>query len=313
MSKRKKAVLAVVLVLAVLLASAVAFYAHFIMNAGQTIETLQNLVEGNGYEITADCTMTFEPSDQLKPVTDLVQKILNTDSLTAKFTASGESAQTNLKLQLKEDLTDEQNTLTTFYLVDGTCYFGIDSIISALAGDEIDKSFLLKVAYNGWIKDHCVTLEQLTRLIYDLTGVTVENTLKMPGGMDAVLFLIEPDHLFDPKLWSAVKVSNKTDGASEFTIDADYFAQLVGIEPDQADANFSFLVDKEDNYTFTLTMTVSDGNGNQIQTEVHATANKLAQQNAITAPELLLTDEQIEQLKDLAEPFIANIKKQQDK
>ena len=193
--------------------------------------------------------------------------------------------------------------------MDGKCYFGIDSIISALAGDEIDKSFLLKAAYNGWIKDHCVTLEQLTSLIYDLTGVTVENPLKMPGGMDAVLFLAEPDHLFDPKLWSAVKVSGKNDGASEFTIDADYFAQLVGIQPKQADAKLSFFVDKEDNYTFTLTITISDDDGNCLQTEVHAAANKLDEQNTITAPKLLLTDEQIEQLKDLAEPFIDSIKK----
>jgi flagellar basal body-associated protein FliL len=309
MSKRKKIVLVVLIALAVLFAGAVVFYVHFFMNAGQTIETLQKLVEGNGYEITADCTLTFEPSDKLKPVADLIQEILNTDSLTAEFTAAGESAQKNLKLQLKENMTEEQNALTTFYLVDGNCYFGIDSIISALAGDEIDKSFLLKIAYNGWIKDHCVTMEQLTNLIYDLTGVTVENPLKMPGGMDAVLFLIEPEHLFDPKLWSTVKVRNKTDGASEFTIDTDYFAQLVGIEPEQADANFSFWVDKEDNYTFTLTVTVSDGDGNQIQADVHATANKLVQQNTITAPELLLTDEQIDQLKDLAEPFIDSIKK----
>ena len=136
MSKRKKAVLAVGLVLAAFLIGAIIFYMHFIMNAGQTIETLQKLVAGNGYDITADCA------------------------------------------------------LTTFYLVDGKCYFGIDSIISAFASDEIDKSFLLKAAYNGWIKDHCVTLEQLTSLIYDLTGVTVENSLKMPGGMDAVLFLV---------------------------------------------------------------------------------------------------------------------------
>ena len=287
MSKRKKAVLAVVLVLAAFLLGAIIFYLHFIMNAGQTIETLQKLVEGNGYEITADCAMTFEPSDQLKPVTDLARELLNTDSLTAKFTAEGESAQKNLKLQLKENIT----------------------IISALAGDEIDKSFLLKAAYNGWIKDHCVTLEQLTSLIYDLTGVTVENPLKMPGGMDAVLFLAEPDHLFDPKLWSAVKVSGKNDRASEFTIDADYFAQLVGIQPKQADAKLSFFVDKEDNYTFTLTITISDDDGNQLQTEVHAAANKLDDQNTITAPKLLLTDEQIEQLKDLAEPFMDSIKK----
>ena len=264
---------------------------------------------GNGYEITADCAMTFEPSDQLKPVTDLVQELLNTDSLTAKFTATGDSAQKNLKLQLKENITDKQTALTTFYLVDGKCYFGIDSIISALAGDEIDKNFLLKVAYNGWIKDHCVTLEQFTSLVYDLTGVTVENQLKMPGGMDAVLFLAEPDHLFDPKLWSAVKVSGKNDGASEFTIDADYFAQLVGIQPKQADAKLSFFVDKEDNYTFTITITISDDDGNCLQTEVHAAANKLDEQNTITAPKLLLTDEQIEQLKDLAEPFIDSIKK----
>lgn len=162
---------------------------------------------------------------------------------------------------------------------------------------------------DGWIKDHCVTLEQFTSLVYDLTGVTVENQLKMPGGMDAVLFLAEPDHLFDPKLWSAVKVSGKNDGASEFTIDADYFAQLVGIQPKQADAKLSFFVDKEDNYTFTLTITISDDDGNCLQTEVHAAANKLDEQNTITAPKLLLTDEQIEQLKDLAEPFIDSIKK----
>lgn len=309
MSKRKKVVLAVGLVLAAFLVGAIVFYLHFIMNAGQTIETLQKLVEGNGYEITADCTMTLEPSDQLKPVADLAQELLNTDSLTAKVTATGESAQKNLKLQLKENMTDEQTALTTVYLVDGNCYFGIDSIISALVGDEIDKSLLLKMAYNGWIKDHCVTLEQLTSLIYDLTGVTVENALKMPGGMDAVLFLIEPDHLFDPKLWSAVTVSDKNDGAFEFTIDADYFAQLVGIDPKQADASLSFFVDKEDNYTFTLTMTISDEDGNQLQTNVQATATKLAEQNTITAPKLLLTDEQIEQLKDLAEPFINSIKK----
>ena len=127
--------------------------------------------------------------------------------------------------------------------------------------------------------------------------------------MDAVLFLAEPDHLFDPKLWSAVKVSGKNDGASEFTIDADYFAQLVGIQPKQADAKLSFFVDKGDNYTFTLTITISDDDGNCLQTEVHAAANKLDEQNTITAPKLLLTDEQIEQLKDLAEPFIDSIKK----
>ena len=126
MSKRKKAVLAVGLVLAVFLIGAIIFYMHFIMNAGQTIETLQKLVAGNGYEITADCAMTFEPSDQLNPVTDLVQELLNTDSLTAKFTATGDSAQKNLKLQLKENITDKQTSLTTFYLVDGKCYFGID-------------------------------------------------------------------------------------------------------------------------------------------------------------------------------------------
>lgn len=98
MSKRKKAVLAVGLVLAVFFIGAIVFYMHFIMNAGQTIEILQKLVAGNGYEVTADCAMTFEPSDQLKPVTDLAQELLNTDSLTAKFTAAGESAQKNLKL-----------------------------------------------------------------------------------------------------------------------------------------------------------------------------------------------------------------------
>lgn len=93
MSKEKKQCLQLGLVLAAFLIGAIIFYMHFIMNAGQTIETLQKLVAGNGYDITADCAMTFEPSDQLKPVTDLAQELLNTDSLTAKFTAAGESAQ----------------------------------------------------------------------------------------------------------------------------------------------------------------------------------------------------------------------------
>lgn len=269
--------LAVGLVLAAILIGAIIFYMHFIMNAGQTIETLQKLVAGNGYEITADCAMTFEPSDQLKPVTDLVQELLNT------------------------------NSLTTFYLVDGKCYFWIDSIVSVLAGDEIDKSFLLKVAYNGWIKDHCVTVEQLTKLLYDLTGVTVENELKLPSGMDAILFLMEPEHLFDPGLWSAVKVTSQKNGMSEFTIDADYFAKLIGIKSDQIEADFSFLVDENDNYTFTLTVGVVDDDGNRIVTEIHASAQKQEQQNTIQAPKLLLTDEQIDELKSLAEPFIKNI------
>ena len=107
-------VASMVFVLAVFLIGAIIFYMHFIMNTGQTIETLQKLVAGNGYEITADCAMTFEPSDQLKPVTDLAQELLNTDSLTAKFTAAGESAQKNLKLQLKENITDKQTALTTY-------------------------------------------------------------------------------------------------------------------------------------------------------------------------------------------------------
>lgn len=307
MSKRKKAVLAVGLVLAAFLIGAIIFYMHFIMNAGQTIEMLQKLVAGNGYEITADCAMTFEPSDQLKPVTDLAQELLNTNSLTAKFTATGDSTQKNLKLQLKENMTDKQNLLTTFYLVDGKCYFGIDSIVSTLAKDEIDKSFLLKVAYNGWIKDHCVTVEQLTKLLYDLTGVTIENELKLPSGMDALLFLMEPEHLFDPDLWSAVKVTSQKNGMSEFTIDADYFAKLIGIKSDQIEADFSFLVDENDNYTFTLTVGVVDDDGNRIVTEIHAAAQKQEQQTTIQAPKLLLTDEQVDELKNLAEPFIKNI------
>ena len=61
MSKSKKAVLAVGLDLAAFLIGAIIFYMHFIMNAGHPIETLQKLVAGNGYEITADCAMTFEP------------------------------------------------------------------------------------------------------------------------------------------------------------------------------------------------------------------------------------------------------------
>ena len=58
-----------------------------------------------------------------------------------------------------------------------------------------------------------------------------------------------------------------------------------------------------------INMKLRDDDGNCLQTEVHAAANKLDEQNTITAPKLLLTDEQIEQLKDLAEPFIDSIKK----
>ena len=69
------------------------------------------------------------------------------------------------------------------------------------------------------------------------------------------------------------------------------------------------MVDENDNYTFTLTVAVSDDDGNKISTEIHASAQRQEQQNMIQAPKLLLTDEQIDELKSLAEPFIKSIMK----
>lgn len=69
------------------------------------------------------------------------------------------------------------------------------------------------------------------------------------------------------------------------------------------------MVDENDNYTFTLTVAVSDDDGNKISTEIYASAQRQEQQNTIQALKLLLTDEQIDELKSLVEPFIKSIMK----
>ena len=147
-------------------------------------------------------------------------------------------------------------------------------------------------------------LEQLMSLVYDLTGIQVENKLKMPGGMDAVLFLIEPDHLFDPKLWSAIRVSKEDDNAAVFAIDADYFAQLVGINPEQTTAELMIWTDSNGNYRLKLSVSFSVDDGNMVYAEITADAEKMEGKNTIEAPALLLTDEQVEQIKQLAKALM---------
>lgn len=302
--KKKKVIIVILTVAVAAAAVAVWFYGHILQNAGRTMKTLQRLTEGNGYRITADCTLTLQPSDELKPAADLFLKLFKGSDLSVKLSAEGESAQKNLKLQLKEAMTGEQLLLAEVYLVDETCYFGIDSMVSAIAGDEIEKNPFFKAAYNGWIRDHCMTSEQLMSLVYDLTGIQVENKLKMPGGMDAVLFLIEPDHLFDPKLWSAIRVSKEDDNAAVFAIDADYFAQLVGINPEQTTAELMIWTDSNGNYRLKLSISFSADDGNMVYAEITADAEKMKEKNTIEAPALLLTDEQVEQIKQLAKALM---------
>ena len=149
-----------------------------------------------------------------------------------------------------------------------------------------------------------MTLEQLMSLVYDLTGIQAENKLKMPGGMDAFLFLIEPDHLFDPKLWSAIRVSKADDNAFVFAIDADYFAQLVGINPEQTEAELTVWTDSDGNYRLKLSASFSADDGNTIHAEITAEAERMAEMNTIEAPDLLLTDEQMNQIRELAKALM---------
>ena len=66
--KKKKVIIVILTVAVAEAAVAVWFYGHIFQNADRTIKTLQRLTEGNGYRITADCTLTLQPSDELKTV-----------------------------------------------------------------------------------------------------------------------------------------------------------------------------------------------------------------------------------------------------
>ena len=52
---------------------------------------------------------------------------------------------------------------------------------------------------------------------------------------------------------------------------------------------------------------LEDDQGNQIQTSAEASAKAMEEQAAIAAPELLLSDEQISQIKDIIQNLLGGL------
>ena len=293
---------------AVAIGAGVFFYGTLFHKAEQTIETMKELTDGTSFEIEADCDVTLKAnSTDAMLLTALIQKAIGSDETSFQLSAVGQSSKTDFDLDISAGLSglDSEIKLTDLIKADNDCYIGVDSLISAVAGDAIDSNLLVKIAYEEWIKDHCISWTQLKQLITDLTGKDFSTEEISVTWADLLVFLCSPEHLFDPDLWSAVQISKKADGYSTYRINADYFSSLIGLDSDMIDAQLEFHVDKENKtYDLKLDITVTDDYGNQIQTSAEATATAMENQVEITAPELLLSDEKISQMKDIVQSLL---------
>lgn len=312
--KKVGKIIAGVLILsaAAVLGAGVFFYATFFQKAGQTIEMLKELTDGTSFQVDADCKVTLKAnSTDAMLLTALIQKAMGSEESSFELTASGQSNKTNFAFDISAGLAQagaKTIELADLIKADGDCYISVDKLVAAAAGDTINNKLLLKIAYEGWIKNHYVSWSQLKQLVLDLTGKTLETGELSVTWADVFMFLCSPDHLFDPDLWSAVQVSKKADGYSIYQIDANYFSSLIGLNPDMVDAQLEFHVDKESKtYDLKLDVTVTDDQGNQIQTSAEASAKAMEEQAAIAAPELLLSDEQISQIKDIIQNLLGGL------
>ncbi len=284
------------------------FYGTLFHKAEQTIETMKELTDGTSFEIDAECDVTLKAnSTDAMLLTALIQKAIGSDETSFQLSAVGQSSKTDFDLDISAGLSglDSEIKLTDLIKADNDCYIGVDSLISAVAGDAIDSNLLVKIAYEEWIKDRYISWTQLKQLITDLTGKDFSTEEISVTWADLLVFLCSPEHLFDPDLWSAVQISKKADGYSTYRINADYFSSLIGLDSDMIDAQLEFHVDKENKtYDLKLDITVTDDYGNQIQTSAEATATAMENQVEITAPELLLSDEKISQMKDIVQSLL---------
>lgn len=288
------------------------FYGTFFQKAGQTIEMLKELTDGTSFQVDADCKVTLKAnSTDAMLLTALIQKTMGSEESSFELTASGQSNKTDFAFDISAGLaqTDAKPIeLTNLIKAEDGCYIGVDKLVAAAAGDTLDNNLLLKIAYEGWIKNHYVSWSQLKQLIFDLTGKNLETGELSVTWADVFMFFCSPDHLFDPDLWSAVQVSKKADGYSTYQINADYFSSLIGLNSDAVDAQLEFHVNKESKtYELKLDVTVTDDQGNQIQTSAEASAKAMEEQTVIAAPELLLSDEQISQIKDIIQNLLGGL------
>ena len=293
---------------AVAIGAGVFFYGTLFHKAEQTIETMKELTDGTSFEIDAECDVTLKAnSTDAMLLTALIQKAIGSDETSFQLSAVGQSSKTDFDLDISTGLAgaDSEIKLTDLIKADNDCYIGVDSLISAVAGDAIDSNLLVKIAYEEWIKDRYISWTQLKQLITDLTGKDFSTEEISVTWADLLVFLCSPEHLFDPDLWSAVQISKNADGYSIYQINADYFSSLIGLDSDMIDAQLEFHVDKENKtYNLKLDITVTDDYGNQIQTSAEATATAMENQVEITAPELLLSDEKISQMKDIVQSLL---------
>ncbi len=296
---------------AAVVGAGVFFYGTLFQKAEQTIETMKILTDGTSFEIDADCDVTLNAnSTDAMLLAAIIQKAIGSDKTSFQLSAVGQSSKTDFDLDISAGLVgaDSEIKLTDLIKADNDCYIGVDSLISAVAGDAIDSNLLVKIAYEGWIKDHYVSWTQLKQLITDLTGKNLNTGEISVTWADLFVFLCSPEHLFDPDLWSAVQISKEADGYSIYQINADYFSELIGLDSDMIEAQLEFCVDKESKaYDLKMDITVTDDYGNQIQTLVEASAAAMKEQAEISTPELLLSDEKISQMKEIIQNLLGGI------
>lgn len=297
---------------AAIVGASVFFYGTFFQKADQTIEMLKELTDGTSFEISADCTASFDAtSADAMLLAALIQSATDSEKTEMELVVSGQSTGTDFQLALSAGNVRSGGTqiaLTDIVKVGNGYYIGVDKLVSAVTGDLLDSNLLSKFAYESWIKDHYVSWEQLKQLIYDLTGEEIGTGEISVTWADVLMFLCSSDHLFDPNLWSAIQVAKGTDGYSAYRINADYFSDLIGLDPNMISAQLSFCVDRNNkSYDLNLEVTVTDSLGNQIQTLAKASAVALNQTVAITAPKLLLTGDQIDQMKDIIQSILGGL------
>lgn len=303
MKKRTKIITAAAAsVFAAAAAVGILLYFQVFRKAEQTIETLRKLTENQAYSLTADCKVSLEPSEENEVLALLAQQLFGSRELSLKVGADGKSCGRDLNLDISAGTDEKMVQLTTLCLTGGTCYLGVDRLAAAVAGDALENNPVMQLAYQGWIRDHYVTWDQLETLLFELTGMNWEPERVSLTWGDVLLFFLNPEHLFDPDMWSAVQVTEAQEGYSSYRINADYFAELVGIEKERISAVLSFRTDeKKENFDLRLELSFTDDNANKITASADVSADRAEEAEEIQAPKLLLTDEQTEKLKELIE------------
>lgn len=302
MKKKKTLLIAAAVVLIAAAAVGAFLYFAFFRNAGKTIEAFKHITDGTTFSVSAECKLNLDPvSTDAKLAVGLAQRILEEKEVSAVVSGEGKIQGTNLETTISAGIPGKAAAVTDAIFVDNKLYFGIDKAVSLIAGGLSD-NFVFKLAYAGLIENRYVSWEQLEELIYYICGEKFDLSEISVSWEELLLFFAKPEHLFDPKLWSSVKVTSDSEGYSTYEINADYFKELAGISGDSVSAQLSFKTDKAQNvYDIKLAISLTDDKNNKLTANVTASLKEQSEAADIKVPALLLTDSQIDELKALAD------------